>query len=107
FLKLARLPVMKTKLSIRVNLDGKEARHSGTAAFEHPDGITTAFTIAPQKTTIWATPRKVQDFVQGVNLRVGVEKSWLRGTVTAKELSVDDWTIMQIDLSDEAFELTL
>jgi hypothetical protein len=107
FLKVARLPVHKTNLSIRVNLDGKEARHSGTAAFEHPDGITTAFTIAPQRTTAWSTPRKVADFVQGVALRVGVEKSWLRGTVTAKELNVDDWTIMQIDLGEEAFELTL
>lgn len=107
FLKIARLPVVKTNLSIRVNLDGKEARHSGTAAFEHPDGITTAFTINPQRTTTWTTPRKVSDFVQGVVLRVGVDKSWLRGTVTAKELSVDDWTIMQIDLSDESFELAL
>jgi hypothetical protein len=107
FLKVARLPVLKTKLSLRVNLDGKEARHSGTGVFEHPDGITTAFTIAPHRTSTWSAPRKVADFVQGVSLRVGVEKSWLRGTVTAKELSVDDWTIMQIDLSDEAFELAL
>jgi hypothetical protein len=107
FLKAARFPVLKTKLSIRLNLDGREARHSGTAAFEHPDGIATSFTIAPHRAAAWSTPRKVSDFVQGVNLRVGVEKSWLRGTVTAKELSVDEWTIMQIDMSEEAFELSL
>jgi hypothetical protein len=107
FLKIARLPVLKTRLSIRVNLDGKDARNSGTAALEHPDGITTAFTINPQRTPTWATPRKVSDFVQGVVLRVGVDKSWLSGKVTAKELNVDDWTIMQIDLSEEAFELAL
>jgi len=107
FLKAARFPILKTKLSLRLNLDGKEARHSGTAAFEHPDGIATSFTIAPHRAAAWTAPRKVSDFVQGVNLRVGVEKSWLRGTVTAKELSVDDWTIVQIDMSEEAFELAL
>jgi hypothetical protein len=107
FLKAARFPVLKTKLALRLNIDGKDARHSGTAAFEHPDGIATAFTIAPHRTTTWAVPRKVTDFVQGVDLHVGVEKSWLRGTVTAKQLNVDDWTVMQVEMSDESFELTL
>jgi hypothetical protein len=107
FLKAARFPVLKTKLSLRLNLDGREARHSGTAAFDHPDGISTSFTIAPHRTAAWTAPRKVSDFVQGIDLKVGVEKSWLRGTVTAKQLSVDDWTIMQLDMSDESFELVL
>lgn len=107
FLKAAKFPVLKTKISIRLNLDGKDARHSGTAAFEHPDGISTAFTIAPHRTASWSSPRKVSDFAQGVDLRVGVEKSWLRGTVTPKQLNVDDWTIMQVDVSDEVFELML
>lgn len=107
FLKVARFPVLKTKLSLRLNLDGKDARHSGSAAFEHPDGISTAFTIAPHRTAAWTAPRKVADFVQGVDLRVGVEKSWLRGTVTPKVLNVDDWTIMQVEMSDDLFELAL
>jgi hypothetical protein len=107
FLKAARIPVLETNLSLRLNVDGKETRHSGTAAFEHPDGIATSFTIAPHRAAAWTSPRKVSDFVQGVALRVGVEKSWLRGTVTAKELVVDDWTIMQVDMSEAAFELTL
>ncbi len=107
FLKVARFPVLKTKLGVRLNLDGREARHTGTAAFEHPDGITTSFTIAPHRSPSWSAPRRVSDFVQGVDLRVGVEKSWLRGTVTAKVLNVDDWTIMQADISDEAFDLVL
>ncbi len=107
FLKVARFPILKTKISIRLNLDGKDARHSGTAAFDHPDGISTSFTIAPHRTAAWTAPRKVSDFVKAVNLRVGVEKSWLKGTVTAKELNVDDWTIMQLDMSDESFELVL
>jgi hypothetical protein len=107
FLKAARFPVLKTQLSVRLNLDGKEVRYTGTAAFEHPDGISTAFSLAPHRTNTWASPRRVMDFVQGVDLRVGVEKSWLRGTVTAKVLNVDDWTIAQADLTEESFELVL
>jgi hypothetical protein len=107
FLKSARFPVLKTKVSLRLNWDGKDARHTGTAAFDHPDGISTAFTIAPHRSPAWMMPRKVSDFVSGVDLKVGVEKSWLRGTVTPKQLSVDDWTILQVDISDEIFELIL
>ena len=107
FLKAAKLPVVKTKISIRLNLDGKEARHSGTAAFEHPDGLASSFTIAPHRTSAWAQPRRISDFAQGVDLHVGVEKSWLRGTVTPKQLSIDEWTIMQVEVSDELFELVV
>lgn len=107
FLKAARLPVSKTKVSVRLNLDGKETRHSGTAFFEHPDGIATSFTVAPHRIATWMSPRKVSDFVEDVELLVGVEKSWLRGTVTPKQLNVDDWTIVEIDVSDEVFELVL
>jgi hypothetical protein len=107
FLKIARLPILKTKLSVRLNLDGKDVRHTGTAAFDHPDGISTSFTIAPHRTQVWAMPRRVADFATAVELRVGVEKSWLRGTVTAKQLPVDDWTITQVDMSEESFELAL
>ncbi len=107
FLKAARIPVLTTNLALRLNIDGKEARHSGSAAFVHPDGIATSFTVAPHRTAAWTAPRKVSDFAEGVALRVGVEKSWLRGTVTAKELVFDDWTITQIDMSEDAFELAL
>jgi hypothetical protein len=107
FLKVARLPVLKTKIAVRLNTDGKDARHAGTAAFDHPDGIATAFTIAPHRLPAWVGPRRLSELVQGVDLRVGVEKSWLRGTVTPKQLNVDDWTITQIDMSDEHFELVI
>jgi hypothetical protein len=67
----------------------------------------TAFTLDANKAAGWANPRKVGDFMQGVDLLVGVDKSWLRGTVTPKQERVDDWTITQADMSDEALELTL
>lgn len=107
FLKAAELPVLKTKLSLRLTSDGKDARYGGTAAFEHPDGIATAFTLAPQRVASWPSARKLSDFVQGATLKVGREKSWLRGTVTPKNLLLDDWTISQLDASDDALELVL
>jgi hypothetical protein len=107
FLKAASLPVLRTNTSIRLNMEGKDARHSGTAAYEHPDGIASSFTIDPQRAPGWSMPRKVSEFAQGVDLHVGVEKSWLSGKVTAKQINVDDWTIMAVTLQDEAFEIIL
>ena len=107
FLKGSSLPVLRTNTSIRLNVEGKDARHSGTASYEHPDGIASSFTINPQRAPGWSAPRKVSEFAQGVDLHVGVEKSWLSGKVSAKQISVDDWTIMEVTLQDDAFELTL
>ena len=107
FLKIARLPILKTQIALRLGVEGKDTRHSGTAAFEHPDGIATSFTVAPQRTPTWSVPRKVQEFATGVELRVGIEKSWLKGTVTAKQVNIDDWTITALEMSDDTFDLTV
>ncbi len=108
FLKAARLPVLATKLSMRlVSEGGKDARHQITALFDNPDGIQTAFTLGTSKLAAWAMPRKVSEFAQGVDLLVGIDKSWLRGTVTPKQVNVDDWIITHFDMADDAFDLTL
>jgi hypothetical protein len=78
-----------------------------TATFDNPDGIATAFALDTSKAPAWALPRKVGDFVQGVELRVGVDKSWLRGTVTAKQASIDELCVAQFDISDDAFDIVL
>jgi hypothetical protein len=107
FLKQAKLPILATKLSMRVVTEGKDSRHTMSAIFDNPDGIQTAFTLGVGKVAAWAMPRKVSELVQGVDLLVGVDKSWLRGTVTPKQVSVDDWLITHFDLADDAFSLTL
>lgn len=43
-------------------------------------------------------PRKLSELAQGVELHVGVEKSWLSGKVSAKQIDVDDWTIAEVSL---------
>lgn len=107
FLKTSSLPILKTSLAIRLNIEGKDARHSGTASFEHPDGITSQFTIAPHRAATWQVPRKVGEFATGIDLHVGVEKSWLSGKVTAKQVNVDDWIVTDLVMTDDTFELSI
>jgi hypothetical protein len=109
FLKVATLPVLSTKISMRLAADGKDARHAHmmSAVFDNPDGIQTAFNLGTSKVAAWAMPRKVAELVQGVDLLVGVDKSWLRGTVTPKQVNVDDWIITAFELADDAFQLTI
>lgn len=108
FLKVAKLPILKTKISIRLAGEQKgDQRHTMSAVFDNPDNIQTAFTLNASKAASWANPRKVGELMQGVDLLVGTEKSWLRGTVTPKQERIDDWTITQADMSEEALELTL
>lgn len=107
FLKVARLPVLKTKITMRTTGDGKDTRHQMSAVFDNPDGIQTAFTLNAAQVAAWATPRRVGDLASGVELLVGSEKSWLRGTVQPKQVSVDEWLLTQFDMSDEAIDLTL
>lgn len=107
FLKLARLPQTGNKVTMRLASDGKDARHEIRALFDNPDGIQTAFQLSTAKSPAWSMPRKVSEFTQGVELLVGIDKSWLRGTVTPKQLNVDDWVVTQFDIADDAFELML
>jgi hypothetical protein len=107
FLKVARLPITATRYTMRLVGEAKEARNTLSAVFDNADGIQTAFTLAVSRVPAWAMPRKVSEFAQGVDLLVGIDKSWLRGTVTPKQLNVDDWVITQFDLADDAFDLML
>jgi hypothetical protein len=106
FLKVARLPVTSTNFTMRLQGE-RDPRHEIRAVFDNPDGIQTAFTISTAKTPAWLAPRKVSELVPGVELMVGIDKSWLRGTVSPRKLNVDDWIITQFDLADAAFELVL
>lgn len=104
FLKVARLPVLATKFSMRL----KDNRHAITAVYDNPDGIQTAFAVAVSRAPAWAQgPRRVAELVQNVDLMVGMDKSWLRGTVTPKQVNVDEWLITQFDVSDDALDLML
>ncbi len=72
-----------------------------------PEGIRTSFTLATGSSSTWSSMRKVSDFTTDVALMVGVEKSWFRGTVSPKQIDVDDWIVTEFDLWDDAFEVSL
>jgi hypothetical protein len=109
FLKVAKLPVLATKVSMHLVADGKDGRgrHEMSAVFDNPDGIQTAFNLGTHKAAAWGAPRKISELAQGVELMVGVDKSWLRGTVTPKQVNVDEWILTQFELSDDAFALII
>ncbi len=107
FLRAAKLPVLATTVAMQLIVEGKDARHQMSAVFDNPDGIQTSFALGAAKAASWAMPRKVGELAPGTELSVGVDKSWLRGTVTPKQVNIDDWVITQFDLSDDAFGLTV
>lgn len=107
FLKTVQLPVLATSMSAVLVTNGKEARHEVNAQFDHPDGIHAAFSLAADGVKGWLQPRKVGELAEGTELMVGVDKSWLRGTVTPKQVVVDDWIVTEFAFSDDVFEATL
>lgn len=107
FLKAARLPVLTTRVSMRLAGEGKDAGYQATASYDHPDGIQTSFALSPTRTTTWNHVRRVSELVDAVELVVGVDKSWLRGTVTPKSVPVSDWVVAGFDAGEATFELVL
>jgi hypothetical protein len=107
FLKSARLPVLTTHVAMRLVGDGKETGYQATASYDHPDGIQTSFALAPSRTSTWNHPRRVSELAENVELVVGVDKSWLRGTVTPKSVAVGDWILASFDAGEASFELVL
>lgn len=106
-LKAARLPSSGTQVTGRLVVEGKEARYDMSADGASPEGIRTSFTLATGSSSTWSSMRKVSDFTTDVALMVGVEKSWFRGTVSPKQIDVDDWIVTEFDLWDDAFEVSL
>lgn len=106
FLKTARLPVAATRLTVETLQEGKETSLQAHALFDNTDGIHTSFALAPERGG-WTAPRKVSELLDDVVLTVGVDKSWLRGTVTPKQVSVDAWTITAFELDEDTFGVEL
>lgn len=107
FLKVVRLPVLTTSMSAVLVANGREAHYEVNAQFDHPDGIFSAFALRAESVPSWHLPRKVGELAEHTELTVGIDKSWLRGTVTPKQIPVDDWILSEFAFSDDVFEVTL
>jgi hypothetical protein len=101
FLTVGRLPSNEARISMR--LDG--GHNEMSAVFVNPLGIVTSFRLGTASG--WQVPRKVSDFAQGVDLQVGVKKSWIKRTVQPEMVHVDDFYLGGFEISEDAAELRL
>lgn len=103
FFQLAEL----TELGVEMELSLVGASYESRAVFTCPQGIETTFALAPEREATWTHARKVSEFIQHLSLCVGAKKSWLRGTVKAENLALDDYIVGQIDLTETSTRVLL
>lgn len=102
-LRAMRLPVVGTTVTQRL----VEGRNDLSAVFSHPDGLDTNMTLSTDRIADWRRPRKVSEFAKGLDLMVGVKKSWIGRAVKPDMVHLDDLFISGFDLGDDAAEIRL
>jgi hypothetical protein len=98
-----RLPVQEGVISMRL-VDG---RHDLSATFMHPHAIVSAFTLSTRELPAWTQPRRVGEFAKGVDLPVGVKKSWFGKGSSAAMAHLDDYVIGAFELAADRAEIWL
>jgi len=101
FVRVVRLPVVATTITHRL----VESKNELTAVFSHPDGIDTSLSLGAVGD--WRKPRKVSEFAKGLDLMVGVKKSWIGRAVKPDMVHLDDFYIGAFDLGEDAAEIRL
>lgn len=96
FFRAAELPQGGTELSMQLNGTSYEA--GGVYATSH--GIVSAFTLDVSRVPAWGHPRKVSELASNLDLRVGVKKSWIKGTVSTENVRLDDWIIGDLEFDE-------
>jgi hypothetical protein len=94
FFRTARLPVLGTEISVKVVEHHCELK----AAFLHPSGIATTFTLPNDGD--WQHLRRVSEFATEVDAKVGVKKKWLRDEISAENERLDEYFLGGLVLSD-------
>ena len=103
FLTMVRLPVTQSKVSMRL----QDGRNDLSAVLTSLETLTTTFTLTSRDAPAWHVPRRVGEFAKGIELPVGVKKSWFSKGVAHEMTSVDDFIIAGMDLSDDDAKITL
>jgi hypothetical protein len=103
FLKTLRLPVVTTTVTLRL-VDG---HNEISAVFSHPNGLDTHQTLAADRIADWRRPRKVSEFAKGLELMVGVKKSWIGRAVKPDVIQLDELYVSGFDLGEDAAEIRL
>ena len=102
-LGVLRLPVQEGEVVMRL----QDGHHDLSATFTHPHAIVTAFTLTVSELPVWAHPRRVGEFAKGVDLPVGVKKSWFGKGASATLAHLDDYIVGGFELADDRAEISL
>lgn len=101
FLAQARVPTLMHAVAMTLR-DGKNEL---SAVLVVPGGIVATFGLAAP--VAWRTPRRVAEFATGMDLQVGVKKSFFKGTVSADQMHLDDYLVGHFDVGEEEAEIAL
>jgi hypothetical protein len=103
FLTSLRLPATSTHASMRL----QDGHNELSATIHSVDGLAVAFALTTREHPAWQAPRKVSDFVQGIDLRVGVRRSWFSKGVQHEMTHIDDYILGGFELTDDSAEIRL
>ncbi|NUP09070.1 MAG: hypothetical protein HOW73_23715 [Polyangiaceae bacterium] len=109
FFRTAVLPILSSRTSLKL-LEGKDkdtARYEVGVVFRNMGDIVTSFLLSTANSALWGTPRKVADLTTGVDLMVGVKKSFFKGVVTPETVHLDEYVISRADVHDRGSEIAL
>ncbi len=101
--KTARMQVLGTRFAMKI----RDEKPAVGAVFLNPDGIVSHFELGAARSAAWLHPRKVGDFVQNVEMQIGVKKAFFKGTVSPEAVKLDEWIISRFDAAPESFEVAV
>jgi hypothetical protein len=103
FLKTDLMPVLGWSVTMRLT----DGQNQLTAILSHPGDVITSFSIGTGQAPSWQSPVRVASLVQGLDLQLGVRKSWITGSVARSAVSLDDYLIGGFELGDDTAEIRL
>jgi hypothetical protein len=102
FLKTDLLDTLGSTVTMRL----ADGQNQLAAVLSNPADIITSYTLS-SKLAPWQAPVKVSTLVPGLELQVGVRKSWITGSVARSALNIEDFVIGGFEISDDAAEIRL
>lgn len=107
FFAAATLPVLDSAWSMKLEGVGREAVHEISVVETHADGIVCSLVLDANAVNEWRVPRKVSDFVPGLELMVGAKRSWFNKSVQRDLLKLDEFILSGFELDDDHAEIRL
>ena len=103
FLKTELVPVVNSTVSMRL-VDGQNQL---TAVLSHEGGIMTTFTLTTAQIPAWQSPVRVALLVPGIELQLGIRKSWITGSVARSAVNLDEFVIGGFEIGEDHAEIRL